>query len=112
MRRAERLQVWLAILGACATVLAGLIPSAVELVNRSSGTSDHWISCTASIERVVEIEKMYPAVAHLYARRAGYLPRLFNDAERSACGNPRNFAEEFGRETAAQSAVGRTTSRR
>lgn len=112
MSAKERFQLRLAVLGASASLLAGAIPSCIQLIDDAGQGSGPAVSCSAAIERVAEIEEDHPSVARLYAQEAEYLPDLFSEEEEEACGDPRHLAEELGREVDAYSTLGRATSRR
>src|SRR4051794_2704264 len=105
MRRRERLQVLLAVLGATATILAGVIPSTLQLIDEDAGAGkreqDRWVSCVAAVERVVDLLNVHPSVARLYAHEREYMPRLFNQTEQDACGSPRYLIEQMGGEIVA-----------
>jgi hypothetical protein len=96
--RKERFQLRLAVLGASATLLAGVVPSCIQLVGDAEHGSSPAVSCSAAIERVVEIEEDHPRVADLYADEADYLPSLFSAEEEDACGDPAHLAEALGRD--------------
>jgi hypothetical protein len=94
----DRLKVRLAVLGASATLLAGMIPSGVQLIDESGQDSHSSVSCIAAVERVIEIEEDHPQVGDLYAEEAEYLPSLYSEEEEDACGDPQLLIEELGRE--------------
>jgi hypothetical protein len=94
----ERFQLRLAVLGASASLLAGVVPSCIQLVDDAGQDSHASVSCSAAIERVVEIEEDHPRVADLYAHEADYLPSLFSPEEKDACGDPAHLVEELGRD--------------
>jgi hypothetical protein len=81
--------------GAAATLLAGVLTAGAQVID-DSGTGSPAVSCSAAVERVVDLMEEHPEVADIYADEAEYLPDVFSEEEVEACGDPQHLLEELG----------------
>jgi hypothetical protein len=101
LTKRQRFELGLAAIGASATLAAGLIPPAVE-----GSSQDAPVSCSAAVERVIDIAEDDPRVAHLYASGDPRLLSLFSEEEEEACGPPLYLLKQLDRESEGRSQSG------